>query len=48
MDITREQLEEIEAALARMEDLDPAMLPAPAAELAELLNNILGKLDPDQ
>ncbi|HEU4916289.1 MAG TPA: hypothetical protein VFV13_06970 [Acidimicrobiia bacterium] len=41
MDITQEQLEKLEAVLARLEELDPAEVPEPAAELADLLGSIL-------
>ena len=41
MDISAEQLSQIEDALAKLSELDPAALPEPAAELAELLGEIL-------
>ena len=41
MDLTQDQIEKLEAALARLEQLDPAELPEPAAELADLLGSIL-------
>lgn len=41
MDITPEQVEKLESALARLEELDPAEVPEPAAELADLLGSIL-------
>lgn len=41
MDLTQEQIDKLEAALARLEELDPADLPEPAAELANLLGSIL-------
>ena len=41
MDLTQEQIEKLEEALARLEELDPAELPEPAAELANLLGSIL-------
>lgn len=41
MDLTPEQIEKLEYALARLEELDPADLPEPAAELANLLGSIL-------
>jgi len=41
MDLTPEQLSQIEEALKRLEEVDPAALPEPAAELAELLGSIL-------
>jgi predicted DNA-binding transcriptional regulator YafY len=46
MDLTQEQIEKLEAALARLEKLDPAELPEPAAELASLLGSILGESEP--
>lgn len=45
MDLTRDQIEELEAALSRLEQVDPAALPGPAAELAELLGRILDQLE---
>lgn len=41
MDLSTEQLEEIEQKLAELESLDPADLPAPAAELVSMLSRIL-------
>lgn len=41
MDLTEEQIEKLEAALARLEELDPAEVPEPAAELANLLSSLL-------
>ena len=46
MDITEEQIEKLEAVLARLEELDPADVPEPAAELAALLGSILGESEP--
>ncbi|MGH8912942.1 MAG: hypothetical protein ACRDZM_00305 [Acidimicrobiia bacterium] len=46
MDLTSEQIEKLEAALARLEELDPADLPQPAAELADLLGSILEESEP--
>lgn len=46
MDLTQEQIEKLEAALARLEELDPAELPEPAAELANLLGSILEESEP--
>jgi predicted DNA-binding transcriptional regulator YafY len=46
MDLTQEQIEKLEAALARLEELDPAELPEPAAELANLLGSILEDSEP--
>ena len=41
MDLTQEQIDKLEAALTRLRELDPAALPEPAAELADLLGSIL-------
>jgi len=41
MDLTPEQIEEIEAKLEELETLDPAELPQPAADLVALLAKIL-------
>lgn len=41
MDLTPEQIDEIEAKLEKLETLDPSELPEPAAELVELLSRIL-------
>ena len=46
MEITQEQVEKLEAALARLEELDPADLPEPAAELANLLGSLLEESEP--
>jgi hypothetical protein len=46
MDLKQEQIDKLEAALARLEELDPADLPEPAAELASLLGSILEELEP--
>ena len=46
MDLTPEQIEKLEDALARLEELDPADLPEPAAELASLLGSILDDSGP--
>jgi hypothetical protein len=46
MDLTQEQIDRLEAALARLEELDPAELPEPAAELAVLLSSILEESEP--
>jgi hypothetical protein len=45
MDLSPEQIERLEAALARLEALDPSELPEPAAELADLLSSILDESD---
>ena len=41
MELSQDQIEQLEAALARLGDVDPADLPEPAAELADLLGAIL-------
>lgn len=41
MDLTQEQIVELEAALTQLEQIDPAELPEPAANLATLLGRIL-------
>lgn len=45
MDLSPEQIEEINQALEKLETLDPADLPEPAAELVTLLNSILEETD---
>lgn len=45
MDIPEEEISRIEAKLQEIADLDPADLPEPAAELADLLNSILERSD---
>lgn len=45
MELTPEQVDELEGALERMADLDPAQLPPPATELADLLSRILEQLE---
>ena len=45
MEIDEAQIEEIEAALAKLEEMDPAELPEPAAELADLLGRLLEQLE---
>lgn len=45
MEIEQSKIEELEAALERLEQLDPAELPEPAAELAELLGRLLEELE---
>jgi hypothetical protein len=47
MDLTPEQIDEIESMLGRLENLDPAELPEPAAELVALLGRILAESDED-
>ncbi|MGA7272025.1 MAG: hypothetical protein WB239_13220 [Acidimicrobiia bacterium] len=41
MELTREERLSLEEALAELEELDPADLPAPAARLADLLAHLL-------
>jgi hypothetical protein len=41
MDLTQDQIEQLEAVLARLAEVDPAELPEPASELANLLSSIL-------
>jgi len=45
MDLTESQIEELETALEELETIDPADLPEPAAQLAELLGRILDGLE---
>ena len=45
MDLSESQIEELEAALEQLEALDPASLPEPAAQLAEILEQILDDLE---
>lgn len=45
MDLTPEQIEEIERALDKLETLDAAELPEPAAELVALLSEILDETE---
>lgn len=45
MDLSPERVEEIEAALQKLGELDPAEIPEPAAELVELLNQLLEETD---
>jgi hypothetical protein len=45
MDLTQGQIEELEAALEKLVALDPALLPEPAAELADLLSRLLDQLE---
>lgn len=45
MDLNEEQIAELEAALEKLQEIDPAQLPEPAAELASLLNQILEDLE---
>lgn len=45
MDIPEEAISRIEEKLQEIADLDPADLPEPAAELADMLNAILEKSD---
>jgi hypothetical protein len=45
MEIDEAQIAEIEAALEKLEQMDPADLPEPAAELADLLGRLLEQLE---
>lgn len=45
MDLTPEIAEQLEAAVQKLEELDPEDLPEPAADLIELLNKILEDTD---
>lgn len=45
MDITEEQLDELEQALQRLGELDPADLPEPASALVDLLSRILDEME---
>lgn len=47
MDLTESQIEELEAALAEISELDPASLPEPAARLADLLGRLLDETEPE-
>ena len=44
MELTPELVEELETLLARIEELDPAQVPEPAAQLADILSRILDGL----
>lgn len=44
MNLTQEQIAEIEALLVQIEELDAAEVPAPAAQLAEVLGRVLDDL----
>jgi hypothetical protein len=46
MDLTQSQIEELEAALESLDELDPASLPKPAQELAAILGRILDESEP--
>ena len=48
MELTQEQIESLETALAKMAELDPADLPQPASELADLLGAILEEEEAEQ
>ena len=41
MDLSEAQISQIEELLARLDAIDPAELPEPAAELASLLSSLL-------
>jgi hypothetical protein len=45
MDLSESQIEELETALEQLETVDPASLPEPAAQLADLLSKILDDLE---
>lgn len=45
MEIDEARIQEIEAALEKLEQMDPADLPEPAAELADLLGRLLEELE---
>lgn len=45
MELSQSQVDEIERALQRLEEVDPADLPEPAAELADLLNRLLDGME---
>ncbi len=45
MDLSPEQIEEINEALHKLEGIDPAELPEPAAELVDLLSRLLEETD---
>lgn len=45
MDLTPEEVDEIESMLDQLETVDPADLPEPAAELVALLSRILEESD---
>lgn len=45
MELSQSQVEEIEAALARLEEIDPVDLPEPAADLADILSRLLDGME---
>ncbi len=45
MEIDQTQIEAIEAALQKLEQMDPSELPEPAAELADILGRLLEQLE---
>lgn len=45
MELSQSQIEQIESALQRLEEVDPADLPEPAAELADLLSRLLDGME---
>lgn len=47
MDISDETIADIEEKLREIAELDPADLPEPAAELAEMLSALLEEVDGD-
>lgn len=46
MDLSEDQIQQIESLLDRLKELDPAELPEPAAELASLLSGLLESTEP--
>lgn len=45
MELNQSQVDEIEKALQRLEEVDPADMPEPAAELADLLSRLLDGME---
>ncbi|HUG08418.1 MAG TPA: hypothetical protein VMP13_05925 [Acidimicrobiia bacterium] len=45
MDLSPQQIDDIEKALEKLETLDPAELPQPAADLVALLSEILDETE---
>lgn len=45
MELSQAQVDEIERALARLDEVDPVDLPEPAAELADLLSRLLDGME---
>lgn len=48
MDLAESDIEELEAALTELAELDPAELPEPAARLADILGRLLEETDPER